>query len=122
MAVRAVPPTFNVAFAFLEAAYDGHGRRRREAEDAFDMPDDQLRRHFRLTEQTVWWLCDEATDELKGSRPTALSVERPVLCALRFYEERGDRSGDAARGQQLCGTCGLSNRQRWDPQQVGSLP
>ncbi|KAL1483820.1 hypothetical protein MTO96_032937 [Rhipicephalus appendiculatus] len=85
MAVRAVPATFAAAFAFLEAAYDGHGRRRREAEDAFDMPDDQFRRHFRLTKETVSWLCDEVADELKGSRPTALSVERQVLCALRFF-------------------------------------
>ncbi|KAL1472463.1 hypothetical protein MTO96_039305 [Rhipicephalus appendiculatus] len=93
--------------------------------------DEQFRRHFCLTKETVWWLCDEVADELKGSRPTALSVERQVLCALRFFAtgsfrdvggKRGDRSGDAARGQQLCATCGSSNRQRRDPQQVGSLP
>ncbi|KAL1417682.1 hypothetical protein MTO96_026648 [Rhipicephalus appendiculatus] len=66
MAVRAVPATFAAAFAFLEAAYDGHGCRRREAEDAFDTPDEQFRRHFRLTKETVWWLCDK----LRGSWPT----------------------------------------------------
>ncbi|KAL1480654.1 hypothetical protein MTO96_050842 [Rhipicephalus appendiculatus] len=76
MAVRAVPATFVAAFAFLEAAYDGLGRRKREAEDAFDMREEQFRRHLRLTKETVWWLCDEVTDELKGSRPTALAVER----------------------------------------------
>ncbi|XP_037503401.1 putative nuclease HARBI1 [Rhipicephalus sanguineus] len=49
------------------------------------MPDEQFRRHFRQSKETVWWLCDEVADELRGSRPTELSVERQVLCALRFF-------------------------------------
>ncbi|KAL1444802.1 hypothetical protein MTO96_045395 [Rhipicephalus appendiculatus] len=49
MAVPAVPATFAAAFAFLKAAYDERRRLRREVEDAFDMPDDAFRRHFRLT-------------------------------------------------------------------------
>lgn len=74
MAIRAVPATFAAAFAFLEVAYDGHGRRRREAEDAFDMPDEQFRRQFRLTKETVWGLCDEVADDaLQGTLPHAAS-------------------------------------------------
>ncbi|XP_037555700.2 putative nuclease HARBI1 [Dermacentor silvarum] len=62
----------------------GRRRGRREAEDAFDMPDDVFR-HFRLRKETVRWLCDEVAEELGGVRSTALSVERQVLCALRFF-------------------------------------
>ncbi|XP_049518731.1 putative nuclease HARBI1 [Dermacentor silvarum] len=56
-----------------------------EAEDAFDMPDDVFRQHFRPRKETVRWLCDEVAEELGGVRSTALSVERQVLCALRFF-------------------------------------
>ncbi|XP_037572151.1 putative nuclease HARBI1 [Dermacentor silvarum] len=63
----------------------GRRRGRREAEDAFDMPDDVFRQHFRLRKETVRWLCGEVAEELGGVRSTALSVERQVLCALRFF-------------------------------------
>ncbi|KAH7942015.1 hypothetical protein HPB49_019842 [Dermacentor silvarum] len=63
----------------------GRRRERRQAEDAFDMPDDVFRQHFRLRKETVRWLCDEVAEELGGVRSTALSVERQVLCALRFF-------------------------------------
>ncbi|KAL1471968.1 hypothetical protein MTO96_039627 [Rhipicephalus appendiculatus] len=85
MAALAVPATFAVAFAYLKASYDQRRCLRREVGDAFDMPDDAFWRHFRLSKETVWWLCDEVADELGGARPTALSVERQVLCALRFF-------------------------------------
>ncbi|KAL1445556.1 hypothetical protein MTO96_006653 [Rhipicephalus appendiculatus] len=93
MAVRAVPATFAAAFAFLKAAYDGHGHQRSEAKDAFDMPDEQFRHHFHLTKETVWWLCDEVADELRRSRPncalsgagrrTALLLSQGVQLLLR---------------------------------------
>ncbi|KAL1444694.1 hypothetical protein MTO96_045447 [Rhipicephalus appendiculatus] len=76
MAALAVPATFAVAFAYLKATYDQRRCLRREVGDAFDMPDDAFWRHFRLSKETVWWLCDEVADELGGARPTALSVER----------------------------------------------
>nr|XP_050042601.1 putative nuclease HARBI1 [Dermacentor andersoni] len=74
---------FLIALAAAAAFQPGRGRR--EPEDAFDMPDDLFRRHFRLKKETVRWLCDEVADELEGVRTTALSVERQVLCALRFF-------------------------------------
>ncbi|KAH7952848.1 hypothetical protein HPB49_001765 [Dermacentor silvarum] len=49
------------------------------------MPDDVFRQPFRLRKETVRWLCDEVAKELGGVRSTALSVERQVLCALRFF-------------------------------------
>ncbi|XP_065280214.1 putative nuclease HARBI1 [Dermacentor albipictus] len=59
-------------------------RRRREhgePDDVFDMPDD----HFRLSKGTVRLLCEELAGELEAERATGLSVERKVLCALRFF-------------------------------------
>ncbi|KAH7975254.1 hypothetical protein HPB49_025344 [Dermacentor silvarum] len=49
------------------------------------MPDNVFRQHFRLRKETVRWLCDEVAEELGGVRSTALSVERQVLYALRFF-------------------------------------
>ncbi|XP_072140665.1 putative nuclease HARBI1 [Dermacentor andersoni] len=49
------------------------------------MPDDLFRPHFRLKKETVRWLCNEVVEELGGVRTSALSVERQVLCALRFF-------------------------------------
>ncbi|KAH7981085.1 hypothetical protein HPB49_021411 [Dermacentor silvarum] len=63
----------------------GRRRGRREAEGAFDIPDDVFRQHFRLRKETVRWLCYEVAEELGGVRSTALTVERQVLCALRFF-------------------------------------
>ncbi|XP_072141013.1 putative nuclease HARBI1 [Dermacentor andersoni] len=63
-------------------------RRRREQgepDDAFDMPDDHFRRRFRLSKGTVRLLCEELAGELEAERATGLSVERKVLCALRFF-------------------------------------
>ncbi|KAH7954765.1 hypothetical protein HPB49_021650 [Dermacentor silvarum] len=102
------------------AAELGRRRGRREAEDAFDMPDDVFRQHFRPRKETVLWLCDDVTQELEGVRSTALSVERQVLCAVRW--ERGDDWRDGACGQQVRTTRGGGNRPRRDPQKVGPLP
>ncbi|XP_072142672.1 putative nuclease HARBI1 [Dermacentor andersoni] len=38
-----------------------------------------------MSKQTVRWLCDEVAEELGGVRTSALSVERQVLCVLRFF-------------------------------------
>ncbi|KAH7965647.1 hypothetical protein HPB49_009260 [Dermacentor silvarum] len=65
----------------------GRRRGRREAEDAFDMPDDLFRQHFRLRKGTLRWLCDEVAEELGGVRSTALSVERQLSGVCW---ERGD--------------------------------
>ncbi|KAH7986212.1 hypothetical protein HPB49_026079 [Dermacentor silvarum] len=54
-------------------------------DDAFDMPDDHFRRHFPLSKKTVLLLCEELAGELEAERATGLSVERMVLCALRFF-------------------------------------
>ncbi|XP_070383737.1 putative nuclease HARBI1 [Dermacentor albipictus] len=69
----------------LAAAARQPGRGTREPEDTFDMPDDLRRRHFRLNKETARWLCKEVAEEVGGVRTTALSVERQVLCALRFF-------------------------------------
>lgn len=60
-------------------------RQQREPDDAFDMTDDEFRRHFRLSKETVRWLCGQLAEELEGVRATRLSVEQKVLCALRFF-------------------------------------
>ncbi|KAL1486249.1 hypothetical protein MTO96_047040 [Rhipicephalus appendiculatus] len=82
-------------------------RPQQEPDDAFDMTDDEFRRHFRLSKETVRWLCGELAEELEGVRATRLSVERKVLCALRFYatgsfqgcvRERGDNSHGTVDG------------------------
>ncbi|KAH7940698.1 hypothetical protein HPB49_003735 [Dermacentor silvarum] len=49
------------------------------------MPDDHFRRHFPLSKETVRLLCEELAGELEAERATGLSVERTVLCALRFF-------------------------------------
>ncbi|XP_070386369.1 putative nuclease HARBI1 [Dermacentor albipictus] len=49
------------------------------------MPNDLFRRHFHLKKEPLPWLCDEVAEELGGVRTSALSVERQVLCALRFF-------------------------------------
>ncbi|XP_070382829.1 putative nuclease HARBI1 [Dermacentor albipictus] len=48
------------------------------------MPDGHFRR-FRLSKGTVRLLCDELAGQLEAERATGLSVERKVLCALRFF-------------------------------------
>ncbi|KAL3184680.1 hypothetical protein MRX96_006011 [Rhipicephalus microplus] len=77
----------------MNVAYNKH---RRDVEVTLGMPDEQFGRHFRLCE--------------------AVRI-LPVV-----GERRGDRSGEAAHSQHLCETCGSSDRQRRDPQQVHSLP
>ncbi|XP_065286667.1 putative nuclease HARBI1 [Dermacentor albipictus] len=59
-------------------------REHREPDDAFDMPDDHFGRRFRLSKGTARLLCEELAGELEAERPTGLSVERKVLCALQF--------------------------------------
>lgn len=105
MAVRAVPATFAAAFAFLEVAYNGHGRRRREAVDAFDkpdfdMPDEQFRHHFRLSKERVWWLCDKVADDaLQGTLPHAAS--QTPTAAVQVVWPVWPRTG----GEPLAGSC-----------------
>ncbi|KAH7941417.1 hypothetical protein HPB49_013601 [Dermacentor silvarum] len=71
-----------------------HSRRLRHGapDDASGMPDDHFRRHFPLSKKTVLLLCVELAGELEAERETGLSVERMVLCALRFFAT-GRRSG-----------------------------
>ncbi|KAH7965104.1 hypothetical protein HPB49_003419 [Dermacentor silvarum] len=49
------------------------------------MPNDHFRLHFCLSKETVRLLCEKLPGELKSERATGLSVERKVLCALRFF-------------------------------------
>ncbi|KAL1455790.1 hypothetical protein MTO96_043621 [Rhipicephalus appendiculatus] len=85
MAALPVPATFAVKFAYLKAAYDQRRRLIRRLGTRLTCQTMFFWRHVRLSKETVWWLCDEVADELGGARPTALSVERQVLCALRFF-------------------------------------
>ncbi|XP_070385212.1 putative nuclease HARBI1 [Dermacentor albipictus] len=64
-------------------------RRRREhgePEDAFGMPDDHFRRHF-ASQRKRRGCCvrNWRGSLLEAERATGLSVERKVLCALRFF-------------------------------------
>ncbi|KAH7977773.1 hypothetical protein HPB49_003523 [Dermacentor silvarum] len=74
----------SAVFIYAQEFVLGRKRGRREAEDAFDVPHDVFRQHFRVRKETVRWLCDEVPEELRGTS-TALSVERQGLCALRFF-------------------------------------
>uniref|UniRef100_A0A023G5D7 Putative pif ele1 orf1-h 1e-40-j 4 n=1 Tax=Amblyomma triste TaxID=251400 RepID=A0A023G5D7_AMBTT len=84
-----------VYFAIRRLRQLGHRehRRRKVHEDAFELPDDQFRRLFRLEKDTAVWLCDELADELGGLRASAVSVRRQVLCALRFFATGGFQAG-----------------------------
>ncbi|XP_065307480.1 putative nuclease HARBI1 [Dermacentor albipictus] len=76
-------------------------RRRREhgePDDAFDMPDDHFRRPLRLSKGLVRLLCEELAGELEADRATGLSVERKVLCALRFFATGSFRKLPGATG------------------------
>lgn len=78
-------PALPVVLDWLGVLSDRHYRERR---DAFEMPDDLFRQHFRLTKDLVRWLCDELREDLERQRvntATVLTVEQQVLCALRFY-------------------------------------
>lgn len=67
-------------------------RRRRRFLDhanAFEMENEEFRRHYRLSKDVPQWLCDElrADPGLRRQRRarTVISVERQVPCALRFF-------------------------------------
>ncbi|XP_064478644.1 uncharacterized protein LOC135391977 [Ornithodoros turicata] len=55
--------------------------------DAFEATDEEFMRMYRLTKPVVRWLCDQLRCTLHPKRRTrtALSVERQILIALRFY-------------------------------------
>ncbi|XP_064474017.1 putative nuclease HARBI1 [Ornithodoros turicata] len=55
--------------------------------DAFEATDEEFMRMYRLTKPVVRWLCDQLRSTLRAKRRTrtALSVERQILIALRFY-------------------------------------
>ncbi|KAL3204645.1 hypothetical protein MRX96_011633 [Rhipicephalus microplus] len=76
------------------------------------MPDEQFGRHFCLSKATVFWL--------RYERYTPHFFHHRILPVVGG--RRGYCRGDAARGQHLCAACDSSDRQCWNPQQVGSLP
>ncbi|KAG0431451.1 hypothetical protein HPB47_021770 [Ixodes persulcatus] len=57
--------------------------------DAFQLPDDDFRRQYRLSKAVVRWLCEElrSAPGLRRRRTiaSAMTVEQQVLCALRFF-------------------------------------
>ncbi|CAN7984350.1 unnamed protein product, partial [Ixodes hexagonus] len=61
--------------------------------DAFEMANEDFQRHYRLSKNVVRWLCDEIRGDpaLRRQRRarTVMTVERQVLCALRFYATGG---------------------------------
>lgn len=72
--------------------------------DAFEMDDDEFRRHYRLSKNIVRWLCDELRDDAALRRQrrarTVMTVEQQVLCALRFYTP-GSYQGQVASDRHL---------------------
>nr|XP_054929610.1 putative nuclease HARBI1 [Dermacentor andersoni]XP_054929612.1 putative nuclease HARBI1 [Dermacentor andersoni] len=53
--------------------------------DAFDeLTEEELRKHFRLSKSTVWWLCEQLEDAIGGLRTGGITTQDKVLCALRF--------------------------------------
>ncbi|CAN7944330.1 unnamed protein product [Ixodes hexagonus] len=57
------------------------------------MANEDFQRHYRLSKNVVRWLCDEIRGDpaLRRQRRarTVMTVERQVLCALRFYATGG---------------------------------
>lgn len=78
--------------------------RLREHRDAFELSDERFRRLFRLSKDTVRWLCDQLRDEVGVRRrrgtPTTITVEQQVLCALRFFAV-GSYQGAVATDEYL---------------------
>nr|XP_054924944.1 putative nuclease HARBI1 [Dermacentor andersoni] len=72
---------------YLFAALCGRtGQRRpRNREDAFDLPEEDFRRHFRMSKALVRRLCADLEGEIGTKGPTGLPTEAKVLCALRFF-------------------------------------
>ncbi|KAL3171513.1 hypothetical protein MRX96_013717 [Rhipicephalus microplus] len=96
-----------------------YNKRRRDVEVAFDMPDEQFGRHFRLSKATVLCLREEGPRGLrsqwsgKGVGPAFLRHSILAVVGGR----RVDCSGEASRGQHQCATCRSSDRTCRDPQQ-----
>ncbi|KAH7948891.1 hypothetical protein HPB49_002927 [Dermacentor silvarum] len=89
------------------------------------MPDDHFRWHFPLAKETVRLLCEELAGKLEAERATGLSVERKVLCALRFFATGSKRplgarrrSGVAVARERVRATRGRGCRKIRGPQQV----
>ncbi|KAM7287657.1 hypothetical protein ISCGN_031348 [Ixodes scapularis] len=78
-----------VPYAAAELIFRHRRRRYRDHRDAFQLPDDDFRRQYRLSKNVVRWLCDElrSTPGLRTRRSIAstMTVEQQVLCALRFF-------------------------------------
>ncbi|XP_075535135.1 uncharacterized protein LOC142570665 [Dermacentor variabilis] len=59
--------------------------RRRIFRDAFDeLTKEEFREHFRLSNSTVRWLCEQLEDAIGGLRTGGITTQNKVLCALRF--------------------------------------
>ncbi|XP_070378174.1 putative nuclease HARBI1 [Dermacentor albipictus] len=57
-----------------------------EVDDAFEeLTEEEFRQYFRLSKRTVLSLCDELDPLIGCQRASGLSIERKVLCALRFF-------------------------------------
>ncbi|KAH9373071.1 hypothetical protein HPB48_003946 [Haemaphysalis longicornis] len=78
-------------------------RVRRLHRDAFLLSADAFRRQYRLTKALVRWVCERLRGELtrvRGNTATSLTVELPVLCALRFFAT-GSFQGMVATDEHL---------------------
>ncbi|XP_070392528.1 putative nuclease HARBI1 [Dermacentor albipictus] len=82
----------------LAAAARQPGCGRREPEDAFDTPDDLFRRHFRLKEETVRWMCDEVAEELGGAIVHAGARNKWVHFPRTSEEKAAVKGGFLQRG------------------------
>ncbi|CAN8026631.1 unnamed protein product, partial [Ixodes persulcatus] len=78
-----------VPYAAAELIFRHRRRRYRDHRDAFQLPDNDFRRQYRLSKNVVRWLCDElrSAPGLRRRRTIAstMTVEQQVLCALRFF-------------------------------------
>ncbi|KAH7945479.1 hypothetical protein HPB49_011216 [Dermacentor silvarum] len=74
------------------------------------MPDHHFGRHFPLSKETVRLLCEELVRELEAERAMGLSVERKVLCALRFFATGSKRPECVRRVAEAVVNAGVRNK------------
>ncbi|XP_067625233.1 putative nuclease HARBI1 [Eurosta solidaginis] len=60
-------------------------RRLREVDNPFDLTPSEFRKLYRLSPSLTENIISQLSGQLKGERITALSAEKQVLAALRFY-------------------------------------
>lgn len=76
----------------------------KEHRSAFGLSDERFRRLFRLSKNTVPWLCDQLRNEegVRRRRNTVatVTVGQQVLCALRFFGV-GSFQGEVATDEHL---------------------